>query len=478
MAKGAAFFDLDRTILRGASGPTLGDALREVGLISGQPLPGQGLMFKFFDLFGETRPSMWITRQGARLAKGWDRGQVEKAGQLAAPRLAEAVLPYAKVLITEHREAGRPVVLTTTTPYDLIRPFVDEMGLDDVVATRYGVEEGRYDGTIDGEFVWGRGKLRAVREWADGRQVDLRQSYAYSDSYYDRPLLSAVGHPTAVNADPRLMAMAAARRWPSIHLDVPPGVPKFAGLEPQQVLMILARPELFPFVRFRLFGAQNIPQQGPAIIVANHRSYFDPLAVGMALAQRGRPVRGLGKKEVFDAPVVGEMAKALGGIRVDRATGSEEPLVHAKEALDAGELVMIMPQGTIPRGREFFSPELKGRWGAARLAEAARVPVIPMGMWGTEKVWPRSSRLPYLWNVTNPPVVTVRVGQPVHLEYTDVDEDTKHIMAAIGGLLPPEAHAGHEPTPEELARTYPPGHSPEDSTAEAEHESDRRPGTD
>ena len=64
-----------------------------------------------------------------------------------------------------------------------------------------------------------------------------------------------------------------------------------------------------------------------------------------------------------------------------------------------------MPQGTIPRGPAFFEPKLKGRWGAARLHQMTGRPVIPIGLWGTEKVWPRSSRLPNVLNVTNPPTV-------------------------------------------------------------------------
>ena len=69
----------------------------------------------------------------------------------------------------------------------------------------------------------------------------------------------------------------------------------------------------------RIYGKRRIPETGPAIIVGNHRSYFDPIAIGYLLARRGRPVRFLGKKEVFDAPVVGDFARAMGGIRVDGA---------------------------------------------------------------------------------------------------------------------------------------------------------------
>ncbi len=195
--------------------------------------------------------------------------------------------------------------------------------------------------------------------------------------------------------------------------------------------------------------------------------------MAMLFSKAGRPVRFLGKKEVFDVPVVGQVAKAFGGIRVDRGTGSDEPLKAAVAALDTGDLVAIMPQGTIPRGPAFFDPVLKGRWGAARLAHTTRVPVIPVGLWGTEKVWPRSARLPNVLNVTNPPTIRVRVGPAVELKYKNIDKDTERIMEAIMALLPAEAREQHEPTAEELRLTYPSGYKGDPTS-----ETTRRPGTD
>lgn len=476
--RSAAFFDLDRTLLVGASGPLLGAALREAGLVSSASRGPEQVMFKVFDLIGETYPSMLISRQGARMAKGWPVDVVRRAAGEASVHLERAVVPYARRLIEMHREAGRLLVMATTTPVDLVRPLADRLGFDAVVATRYGIADGRYDGTIDGEFVWGKGKARAVSEWVLRNDVDLLRSYAYSDSWYDTPLLSIVGHPTVVNPDPRMMGMAAVRRWPMVHLDVPAGVPKLVGLEPQNVLFMLAQPQLFPWVRFDLGGLDHLPAQGPAILVANHRSYLDPLAIGFALARKGRPVRFLGKKEVFDAPVVGEVATALGGIAVDRGSGSDEPLRAAEEALAAGEMVAIMPQGTIPRGPAFFSPELEGRWGAIRLAHATGVPVIPIGLWGTERVWPRSSKVPDVTNVLHPPTVRIRVGEPVALGGVDVEEDTRAMMEAIVDLLPAEAREVRTPSDQELARTYPGGVLPTDVDAAADHERHRRPGSD
>lgn len=458
MAKAAALFDLDRTVLRKASGPILTEALTAAGIVNRRSLPGQGLAYRFYDLVGETLPAMALARAAAAAAKGWSREQVRAVGKEVAAELDLIVAPYTRPLLDEHRRAGQLVVLATTTPYDLIEPFAERLGFDAVVATRYAADsDGHYTGGLEGEFVWARGKLAAIRRWSAEQGVDLGESYAYSDSIYDLPLLSAVGHPSAVNPDPRLRALATLRRWPVLYLDVPPGVPKFVGLEPFDLVKLATRPELVPFARFDIDGIEHIPTTGPAIIVANHRSYFDTVALGLAVVRSGRTVRFLGKKEVFDAPVVGQLARALGGIRVDRGSGSDEPLREATRALHGGDMVVLMPQGTIPRGPEFFEPVLKGKTGAARLALATRAPVIPIGLWGTEKVWPRSSRVPNVANVVKPPRIRVRVGPPVELDYADAGADTEAIMDAIVDLLPAEAKRRRKPTAEELARTYPAG---------------------
>lgn len=449
--------------------------LRETGVVS-RSVPGETLLYQVFEAFGENLPSMVLGRQAVHAMRGHSRDEVRGAATQAAPELVAMMQPYARKEMDMHRAEGRRVVLATTTPRDLIEPFAALAGFDDVIATTYGVDEsGLYDGTINGPYVWSKGKCEAVRSWCTANGIDMSSCWAYSDSVYDEPLLSAVGFPRCVNPDLRLRLMAAARRWPVMNLDVPPGVAKVpvVGLELQQVIMKFAVPEVFPYARFRIEGTENIPSKGAAILCGNHRSYFDVAAVSLAVARTGRAVRFLGKKEVFDAPIIGPLAAALGGIRVDRGTGSDEPLRAAEEALAAGDLVALMPQGTIPRGRAFFDPELKGRWGAAKLAARTGSRVVPVGIWGTEKVWPRNARLPNLLNVTSPPEVLVRVGEPIDLAGTDPDADTRMIMSAISALLPPEGRVWREPTEDELRRSLPANYKG-DLNAEFE----RRPGTD
>lgn len=449
----AAFFDLDRTLLSSSSGAKIGALMRHHALPV-PSMPGQALLFAAYDRFGEDPISMGFSRQAARLAAGRRRDELVAVGELAAEELDGLIVPFGRSEIARHRHAGRALVLATTTPHELVEPLARRLGFDDVVATRYRTVHGVFDGTIDGEFVWGRGKLRAVDAWCADNDVDLATSWAYSDSFYDAPLLRVVGRPMVVNPDVRLRAVAKLCGWPIRDLRGPEGVARISGRELQEILMVFARPELLPLFDADVHGVERIPETGGAILAANHRSYFDPVVVAWLAYMRRRPIRYLGKAELFDHPVAGPLMRALGMIRVDRGSGSTGPLELAADYLRAGELVGIMPQGTIPRGEAFFQPELKGRHGVARLAAMVPVPVLPVGLWGTERVWPRSSRLPRLWQIRD---VRVRVGRPVDLGREDLRADTAAVMDAIARLLPAEARRPYEPTPDELAQTYPPG---------------------
>ena len=460
-AVAAVFVDLDRTLLRRASGPVLNAALEAEEVVSGnRGVPGDWLLYGLYDRFGENLPAMALARAAALIARGWSQEAVHRAGLRAVDGLADLVAPFAPGVLAAFRQAGHQLVLATTTPRDMVAPFADALGFDAVVATTYEVVDGHYTGRLEDGFVWGLGKLQAVRRWAGTEGIDLAESHACSDSVFDIPLLSVVGRAHAVNPDPGLALVAALRRWPVEHWDRPPGVPSFVGLEPYHLLRPLVRPESFPYARFDISGVSNVPRHGPVLLAVNHRSYFDVAALAVVAARLGRPVRFLAKRELFDAPVLGWLGRALGGIPVERGSGSGEPLRQAEAALRAGEVVIVLPQGTIPRGAAFFDPVLRGRTGTARLAASTGAPVVPVGLWGTEEVWPRAQSFPDVTGVLRPPTVRVRIGQPVPLGLEDARADTEAIMAAVADLLPDSARAPRNPSAAELARTYPHGRVP------------------
>ena len=455
---GAAFFDLDRTLLPHASGSIYGKYLEAEGLTTGATkVPGAHLMVSIYDLLGETRINMQIAQLAVKAASGWSVEATKRAAKAAVPDLLDAIPGYAKLLLEDLRAEGLKLVIASTSPVVLMQPLADALGFDDVIGTEWAHDGENFIGKTDGEFVWGPKKRDAIVAWAEANNISLAESHSYSDSYFDCPMLDVVGTAVAVNPDARLAAVAALQGWEIRNFDAPPGVLKFLGREMQDWMRPFQRAEFAPMANWSLSGLENLPETGGAILAFNHRSYFDVTAMSLVIGRSGRPCRFLGKAEMFENPVLGPIARMAGGIRVDRGTGSSEPLSKAIEALTAGEMVAIAPQGTIPRGEAFFEPELVGRPGAAQLAKDTKVPVIPVGLWGTERVWPRNKKAPSL-DMRNRPDVMVRVGEPVDLKYRSVAADTKRIMTAISELLPDEANTKRTPTPEELAKTYPAGY--------------------
>lgn len=145
--------------------------------------------------------------------------------------------------------------------------------------------------------------------------------------------------------------------------------------------------------RFDEVGAENLPPSGGALIVSNHVSNYDPVVLGSFLVVNGRWPHWLAKQELFDAPVVGFLARHADQIPVDRRAPGPEILAVARRELIRGMTVIIYPEGTIT-GDPLHWP-MVGRTGAARLAMDTGMPVIPVGQWGPHEVMGfRSMTLP------------------------------------------------------------------------------------
>ena len=373
------------------------------------------------------------------------------------PELTELVAPFAPQYLAAFREAGHQLVLATTTPVDMITPFAEAMGFDAVIATTYETKDGRYTGRLYEGFVWGTGKLKAVRAWAEEEGIDLDDCHACSDSVFDTPLLASVGSPHAVNPDPSLTLIATARRWPIEYWDRPPGVPSVVGLEPYHLLRPFVRPSSFPYARFDLTGVDHIPSKGPVLLAANHRSYFDVAALALVAARLGRPVRFLGKKEIFDAPVVGTIARAIGGIPVDRGSGSDQPLRAAEAALRAGEVVDRVAAGHHPAGRGVLRSRAEGKDGHGPPGRGRREPwSSPSGCGGPRRCGPARPGCP-----TSRSCATRRRSPSGWASRWRCRAPTpwptrRRSWRRSPTLLPEESRVRHEPTAEELARTKPP----------------------
>lgn len=213
--RGAAFFDLDKTIIAKSSTLAFAGRLSKAGFLSRRALLKAGIAQAYYAMFGADHNQMEKVRQElSELTKGWDKAQIE---QLVEETVDEVVAPlvYAEALaiIDEHHRAGRRVIVISSSPTEVVAPLGKYLGVDEVIGTRPEVDaEGKYTGRLE-FYAYGEGKAEALRELAEREGISLEDSYAYSDSITDLPMLEVVGHPVVVNPDKELRAIAEQRDW-------------------------------------------------------------------------------------------------------------------------------------------------------------------------------------------------------------------------------------------------------------------------
>ncbi|MEA2461032.1 MAG: hypothetical protein QOH90_1209 [Actinomycetota bacterium] len=210
----AVFFDLDKTIIARSSPLALGRSFFKEGLI------GRSFLLKalyaqlVFHLMGADEEKMERMRiEAQRLTKGWEQ---ERVLQVVTEVLEEVISPliYAEALdlMHDHREAGRLICIVSSSPEEIVKPLAEMLRVDHFIATRPGIEDGKYTGELD-FYAYGPYKAEAIAELAATRGLDLPGSYAYSDSVTDLPMLELVGHPVVVNPDKDLRRIATERAW-------------------------------------------------------------------------------------------------------------------------------------------------------------------------------------------------------------------------------------------------------------------------
>ena len=190
-------------------------------------------------------------------------------------------------------------------------------------------------------------------------------------------------------------------------------------------------------------GGENIPAEGPAVIASNHIGYLDFVFSGYAARERGRRVRFLAKKEIFDKRGVGWLMRQMGHVPVDRDGAAKDSLTAAKDEIARGEIIGMFPEATISPS---FVPR-RGKTGTVRLAQETGAPLIPVAIWGTQRILTK-------WRPKNfrrgIPVV-VNVGAPMTVSpEEDIQSTTDRLMSSITDLLS-EAQAlyPHEPSSED-----------------------------
>lgn len=213
--RSAAFFDLDKTVIAKSSTLAFGRPFYASGLIGRRAVLKSMYAQFVFGLAGADATQMDRMRDAlAALCAGWPVAQVQA---IVTETLHDLIDPLvydeAVALIEQHRAAGRDVVIVSSSGEEVVAPIGALLGVDEVVATRMEVADGCYTGRI-AFYAYGPHKAAAIRELADTHGYLLADCYAYSDSITDLPMLTVVGHPTAVNPDRALRKVAVERGWP------------------------------------------------------------------------------------------------------------------------------------------------------------------------------------------------------------------------------------------------------------------------
>jgi HAD superfamily hydrolase (TIGR01490 family) len=219
--RAAAFFDLDKTLMAGSSGMQFARIAAKQGIVGKRQLASWGFEHFRYRLRGTTDER---TAEVLKVARELITGVPAKSIDRMGPEVMAAILPriFPQMLeeVYAHQDAGRPTFIVSAAGNGVVEQLSHVLGMDGGIGTRYEVdEEGNFTGRLDGPFVYGAGKVEAMREFAAAHGIDLQESYAYSDSLSDLPMLRAVGNPVAVNPDPPLAQIAHAEGWEAMRFE-------------------------------------------------------------------------------------------------------------------------------------------------------------------------------------------------------------------------------------------------------------------
>jgi HAD superfamily hydrolase (TIGR01490 family) len=218
---GAAFFDLDRTLLRRSSALALAGSFRERGLISRwQMVRAAGWQLLFVARGASHEAVRRGAEEGMRVLAGYTPDELRAlVADAMEPVLRPLVYAEPMHLVEQHRARGDRVYIVSATLQEIVEAIAGDLGFDGALGTVCEVRDGRYTGHAIRALHAGA-KAECVRELAEREGLDLGESTAYSDSHTDLPFLEVVGNPVAVNPDRALRRIAGERSWPVLEFKV------------------------------------------------------------------------------------------------------------------------------------------------------------------------------------------------------------------------------------------------------------------
>ncbi len=396
-----AFFDLDQTLFAGFSATAFTRDQFSSGRISPRDL-GDSLRATLSFAFGRTGFSTFVTATSA-VYRGMTESVLEEAGQRTFEKhLATQIYPESRALVEAHQAMGHTVAIITSATRYQAAPVARELGIDHLLYTQLGVEGGVLTGEVVRPTCYGEGKAAAARSLESTYNLDLEESYFYSDSHEDLPLFEIVGRPRPLNPTRKLAQIAKERQWP-VRRFTSRGTPTFGdvirtgliygSLAPAVAfgtaagLLNRSKREAFNVmgsvwgdlaasaagIDLRVDGQEHLWSHRPAVFIFNHQS---GLELVLLLKLLRRDFTGIAKHELRRNPIFGPLFSAAGVVFIDRTNTVKaiQALEPAVEALRQGRSLIIAPEGT--RSTTALPGPFKK--GAFRLAMEAKVPIVPV----------------------------------------------------------------------------------------------------
>ncbi|MGD2180662.1 lysophospholipid acyltransferase family protein [Lusitaniella coriacea LEGE 07167] len=179
---------------------------------------------------------------------------------------------------------------------------------------------------------------------------------------------------------------------------------------------------LHTYFRGRIYGAQNVPQEGSLVVASNHASYFDPPIVSNCV---GRPVAFMAKEELFEVPLLSQGIRLYGAYPVKRSAADRSAIRSAIAALQEGWAAGIFLTGTRSPDAKITDPKL----GAAMIAAKTQSPLLPVSLWGTEEILVKGSSIP------RPVPITVRIGEPIAPPHSTKREELEAVTQNCAAII-------------------------------------------
>lgn len=411
-----AFFDLDRTLIKGFSAKEFFQTKVLSGRITSREIVAQFAGVMVYAMGNGNFAG--LAAMGAQGVKGVEEKTFIEVGEdVYHQHLADEIYPEARALVAAHLAKGHTVaIISAATPYQ-VNPIARDLNIEHVMCTVMEVKDGIFTGNIVEPACWGDGKAYAAKELAKEYDLDLKKSFFYTDSAEDLPLLEIVGNPRPMNPDTKLSALAYQNDWIVYQLnnDKRPGLSNFVrtglalgSLVPAVIngvasgamhmswtdgvnsMMATVGDLVVKMAGLELAvkGQEYLWEKRPAVFIFNHQSSVDMFVAAKLIR---KDAVGIAKKELKSMPIIGQLLQAGGVIFIDRKDKEKaiEAMKPAVDALQSGTSIIIFPEGTRSKDKTLGA----FKKGAFHLAMQAGVPIVPIILRNAADAMPKGGAL-------------------------------------------------------------------------------------